>query len=766
MVLERLPDSRFLSDLAKDFWIIRKRPWVKKTILTLSSLSILAVASFALFLFYYTDNLRDFEGNPLNFDKFKESPYNKTTYVYSNDGELTGRFFFQVRDPLRYDEVPEMLKNGFIAAEDKRFFHWSHFGIDLRAIARAFVFNQLSNMGIEYFPRSGGSGIFQQYVRKQYEDEVPAFRNMEQSYWRKIEEAQVAVQLFRRYSKEEVLAAFLNIIWLGHGNYGVAEGARFYFGKEIRKEKLTLRDIAILASLNKSAARYCPIFHKPAEPKITADMTEEEVDRLRKKYEADLAVEMTRITLAKGYYNTVLGRMLGGVFDEEYITEEEYQAALFKSEPLEITGLNITPIRRNNDFGYFNRMVKEVLLTTGYKDEDITHHGGYHIRTCSDRKLQKILNEELSAHLTELNSEINDRVNPLNGSAVIIDIKTGCIAALSGGHDYGETRYNRALAARSMGSAAKLAVYGAALEAGKDFYDPVCNCPLRMRGANGKPWIPKNFPENRPVPRGYNPLAVGLIRSVNIPTIRLAQEITMEKVVDFTHRLGIWGNRGIIKDPEGKIVFRIPGIKDQGDRIVPQLPTAIGASDGNLIEWVNGMAQIIRGGTYLPPRLIQEIKDSEGKILYEMPEAKPKRYISKDAATKLTVLTRAVTEVGTLKISMRNIEQEVVGKTGTSNNPDRSMGRGPGDVTVISGTPELVMGIRLGHDVPKPIMVPQYMERMSGIPNMQISAGWLNGPLSRRIWDRVYTDRPKVEFPNVIKDRLEEFLANYPDKYR
>lgn len=746
-MLKRLPDPRFITELAKDFWIIRKRPWVKKLLLISLLLMTFVGTSAWYYMYMYTGSLVDSQGKPLNFNKLGESPYRMASYVYAHNGEDIGTFFYDRRDQLRREEIPQGLVDGFIAAEDQRFY--SHSGVDFIATGRALFFNFLRKLGINYGPRQGASGITQQEARLLYAEEVLEFKEREPSYWRKVKEAQVAFQLEKRYSKDQILTIFLNTVWCGHGNNGVAEASRYYFGKNIRKENLTPREIAIIASLNKSSVRYCPIFHKPEEPEIASDMTEEQVKLIKEEYEAAQTKEIKRIALARDRYNWVLGRM----YEEGSLSEEDYQNNLFENGPLDLELLNITP-RDTDDYGYGNRLVKEFLFLQGYEDKEITHSGGLRITTSFDTAIQRIALEELHTKIVEINEGNPANGERIEGAIVIIENKTGRIVALSGGHDFEETEFNRALALRSPGSAAKPFVYGAAMEFnGKTFEDKICNCSFRMKGAlPGKWWVPKNFKEKNPVPSGWIPLPIGVIRSVNIPTLNLAREIGIDSVIEFSHHLGVWGDRNVLKDPHGNIWFKRPGAEENDTGLQPNLPTAIGASDVSLLELTSAFSVFARGGTYITPTIITEIKDSENNIRYQADNPKEERVISQETAKNITILLRAVTKIGTAKISMRNIEQQVAVKTGTSN--------GPFDLLMVGFTPEYTIGTRFGYDIPKAIEIPEYMQRVSGDRNMQVSGGWIAGPMFRKIVDRMYENKPKVEFSSEIEEGLQDLLSN------
>ena len=745
------------APLSKDFWIIKKRfwlvwlVWLMKFIIASLVMAIISFIGLWVFAYYHTSDLKDDMGWLIDFDKLANSNFKKSSLVYAADGNtVIGEFFDEVRDPIKAGNIPQVVKNAFIAAEDKGFY--SHHGVDPWAITRASAFNIGHVFLPQYFKRSGASTINAQLSRILYAEELEEFRSRKQNIWRKIKEARVAIQINKRYPKDKILGDFLSLIYFGHSVNGVAEATRRYFGKDIRRDSISLRMAAILASLNKSPKLYCPIYHKPAQPEIKKEYSAQESKKLLTKYETDLAKENVRIARAKERYNWVLWRMLKGNF----ITQEQYDGAEFtKDEPLQPEIIKFTPLK-DREFGYGTRFVKEILMFNGYKDEDIMSRSGFRIVTTFDANIQKITTEEFNKHLDLINSEIPYGQEKLKGAFIVIENKTGKILALSGGPNFDEDQYNRILALRSPGSGFKPIVFATAFEAGKTFDDKVCNCPFRMRGANGKTWRPQNFREDSPVPYGYRPLPEILIRSVNLGTLNLAKSIGGgEPIVWTANSLGIWGNPGMIRDNNGNIWFKELGQKLTGG-LVPLLPTAIGASDVNLLEMTNGYATFVRDGLYMKPTLIMELKDFEGKTIYKAKPSQATRVIFEETATKVMILMRAVSKIGTAKISMKNIEQQVAVKTGTSN--------GPRDVQMYGSTPEYTMGIRFGYDSNKVIELPQYMKNVSSRSDMQVSGGWVVGPLFRKIIDRIYENRPKVDFSGEIEVGLQDLLVKLGNK--
>ncbi len=755
----------FRKHLQPDYWIImvRRRPWLKWSLLSFLFLfTVLPIGGFLTFYYYtgyipFVGDLKDDNGRPLDFDKLARSDFKKASYVYAADGKTKiGIFFDDIRDQIKINEVPPIIKEAFIAAEDQRFYTRLQFGIDPIATFRAGAGDFFHWAGFKYVTRSGASGIPQQLTRMLYAEGVADFRNRKPNILRKLKEARVAIQLVKKYPKDKILEGFLNLIYFGHGVNGVAEATRRYYGKDIRNDKFTPLEAAILASLNKAPSLYCPIYHKPEELELKEIVLDELKKELKHKYELDLVRENVRMAKVNERNDWVLLRMR----KENYITAEQYesQVALADNEPLQSSLIHFTPLK-NVKFGYASRFVKEMLMFSGYPDEDLTDYGGFRIVTSIDADIQKIATEEFNNHLALINSEIPAGEEKLEGAFVIIENKTGRILALSGGHNFEETQYNRILASRSPGSSFKPFTYAAAFEYyGKTFDDKICNCPFRMRGANGKAWAPKNFKEDNPVGYGYIPLPVGMIRSVNLATLNLARsDGGADPTINIANKVGIWGNPRTVRDGDGKIWFKESGQKLEGG-LVPLLPTVIGASDVNLLELTNGYAAFARGGIYMRPTLIMEIKDSEGKAIYKAETPQEKRALSKETADKITILMRAVTKVGTAKISMKDIGQQLGCKTGTSN--------GPKDLSLMCFTPEITMGIRVGYDSNKVIELPQYMKAVSKTAKMQVSGGWVVGPLFRKIIDKIYLKRPKEEFPPEIEQGLEQLLAVYPARYK
>lgn len=747
-------------------WIIKKRPWLIKLLclllLLLSLLIIIPVTGYNLFYYYtghipFVGDLKDDHGNLLDFNKLSRDDFLKSSIARYSNKKIMGRYFWENRDPGKSENVSEVLKYAFIATEDKRFnpnrpnhlwydtyCDWLYESVDPCAIVRA-GFGRL----FRYHNLSGASTITQQVARQTHADDVSSFRNRDQNLYRKLKEARVAIQLGKRYSKDKILLSLLNTSYFGHGTNGVLEACRYYFNKEcgeLDSSKSGLRAAAILASMNKSAIRYDPIFDEPPVPANESDL------EAMQQYKIDVDIEVARVARARERYNAVLGRML----EDGYITKKQYDEAYFKKdEPRKLDILNIQPLK-NPDLGHVNRTVKEFVLGSGLTDEQITHTDGLQIYTSIDQNIQTIVTEEFEKHLEIINQGL-EPANELDGELVIIDIKTGEIVALVGGRDYKQSQFNRSLAYRSPGSGYKPFVYAAALENGFDLFDKFCNMPFSMRGAKGKTWSPQNFKEKNPRPMDCNrELWEGIPYSLNLLTLSIGRRVTMPPIITLSNKVGIWGEqgisidsngkirdaRGIVRDSRGNIWLKMPHHEVRGG-LVPLLPTAIGASDVNLIELANAYTVFFRQGIYKSPVLVRELTDFNGNKVITTENSYEERVMSEETADKVLAMLRLGTKIGTSKISMRNIKQEVACKTGTSD--------GPRDVSVWCGSPEYMIGIRLGRDDYGVIELPEYMKKVSGDAEMQVSGGWAVAFLGRKIFDRIYKNRPTVEFSENVE---------------
>ncbi len=374
------------------------------------------------------------------------------------------------RDPAEPAEIPDPLKKAVVSAEDKRFY--SHWGIDLHAVARALWANLRGR------PLQGGSTISQQLSKNLF---LSPRRNLR----RKIAEAALALDLELRYSKDQILAMYLNHIYLGQDGpvsvAGVKAAARFYFGKDL--PDLTLSECAVLAGLIRSPHRYNPL----REPQA-----------------------------AKERRDFVLRRMR----EEGYINEDQRAAAAAEPIKLRRQRLDRTE-RRDNDY-FVAEVIRE--LAPRYGEETLYTHG---LRI--DTTLDALLQHEAQAAVRQARAQ---------AALVALDPRTGRVLALVGGKDFSESQFNRATQAlRQPGSAFKPFVYAAALEKGYTAATLLVDEPRKYaRDLSSGTWDPRNY---EGVYFGTTTLRVALAHSLNAATLDLAQRVGLPAIIDYAHAAGL-----------------------------------------------------------------------------------------------------------------------------------------------------------------------------------------------------------------------------------
>jgi penicillin-binding protein 1A len=438
---------------------------------------VLAVIASAGVIYYYGRDLPD----RVDVASAYRPPVVST--VYDVQGRPIGEFYHQRRIVIPLERVPPHVIHAFLAAEDARFF--KHRGVDILAIGRAF-FSNLRSGGV----RQGGSTITQQLVRG-------LLLSPERTFRRKVREAILAFKVERNHSKEEILYLYLNQIYLGHGNYGVAAASRDYFGKSV--ENLTVPEAALLAGLPRAPTRSSPYrdFFAATE---------------RQRY--------------------VLRRM----FREKFIDRSTYQEAL--ESPVRLAP---SPDLNSQVAPYF---VEHIRRSVGDQfGFDPLLQGGLQIHTSLDASLQTAAQSAVREGLNELrlrlkgkNEDSNDKAEA-QAALVALDPRTGYVRALVGGYDFALSQFNRAMQARRQpGSAFKPIIYSAALENGFSELSIIQDGPLSFRMSAGKYWRPQNYQN-----RFFGPvtLRTALAHSLNSVAVRLVDRLGVERVIRQARKLGI-----------------------------------------------------------------------------------------------------------------------------------------------------------------------------------------------------------------------------------
>lgn len=458
---------------------------------------------------------------------------------------------------IPYEELPPLLPQAFVAAEDSRF--WEHDGLDGWSIARA-AFNNLRSGRRS----QGGSTITQQVTRA-------LLLSREKSYTRKLAEAVLSFRLERMLSKEEILTIYLNEIYLGEGAYGVEAAARTYFGKHARE--MNLGEVALLAGLPQSPSNYSPLRQPDAA-------------RNRQRY--------------------VLNRMA-----EDGIVDDETARQAFDQ------GLQLAANWRKSTNGYFGLYIRSQLLET-YSEKDLFAKG-LSVATTVDSRLQECAAKAVQAGVTRVAMR-HLETPPPQGGLVAIDSKSGHLLAMIGGADFIENQYNRAVQAnRQPGSAFKPVIYAAALEQGVDPTTLFNDTPISLNSGGKHSWQPHNFMDKYrgPMPLGEalvqssNVIAVQLLQQIGVDsaarmakkmgiTAPLADNLTLAlgaspvSLLELTAAYTCFANQGIYQP-----TVTITRVREQGGqiRIWPR-NSARQVISASTAAWMQeAMRQVVQRGT-------------------------------------------------------------------------------------------------------------------------------------------------------------------------
>lgn len=396
-----------------------------------------------------------------------------STYIYDINGRLITDLFKENRVPVDITELPEHVKRAVVAIEDDRF--EDHHGINFIAFGRAILVN-IKNWSFS----QGGGTITMQLARN-------VFLTQKKTITRKLEEFLWAVQIERKYSKDEILEAYLNVFYLNHGAYGIEAGARTFFGKAAKE--LTLSEAALIAGVIRWPTRYSP-FVNP-----------------------DIAIERR---------NFVLSRMQ----DVGYITAAEAEAA--KAVPLQLAERQERVVQAR----YFVDYVTGQLIER--YGEAAVFGGGLRVYTSLDLDMQKAAEKALAAELPLSKSNQGSLTQP-QGAVLALVPQTGEIRVMVGGR--GEDRFNRSVQAlRSPGSAIKVFLYTAAIEQGITAADVYMDKPTDFTLITGEIWRPQNYYETF---AGEVTVRKAIEDSLNVVAAQIVEKIGPQTVIEYGKKMGI-----------------------------------------------------------------------------------------------------------------------------------------------------------------------------------------------------------------------------------
>jgi penicillin-binding protein 1A len=666
-----------------------------------------------------------------------------TTRVYGGDGHLVAEYAVEKRVFVPLYVIPPRIKDAFLSAEDKSFY--SHAGIDPVGITRAIVIN-LRNKGMGAERRPVGASTITQQVAKNF------LLTNEVSVERKIKEAILALRIERTFSKDHILELYLNEIYLGMGSYGVAAAALNYFDKGLDELTIAdAAYLAALpkAPNNYNPFRHAQaakdrrdwvIGRMYEDGKITQEEYQAAIAqpldvRSRKEMEA---------TAGADYFAEDIRRELQSKFGEEALYKGGLVVRASMDANLQALGSKVLRQglyhydRRHGYRGAFAHLPpgtgwpqqltavptppgsdgweRAVVLSTSDQGASLglvgtrtgtlpfaemkwakpaleKQHFGPPPRKPSDvvQPGDVILVEQVAksedGHAYPPATYALRQVPKVEGALVAMDPHTGRVLAMVGGWSYGKSQFNRASQAqRQPGSSFKPFIYLAALENGYTPSSLVLDAPIALSQGPGLPmWKPKNYHDTY---LGPTTLRVGLEKSRNLMTVRLAQAVGMEKVADYSSRFGIY------------------------DNLPRQLSMALGAGETTVLRLTAGYAMLVNGGKRVSPTLIDRIQDRNGKTIFshdlrfcdgcsatyytnqEMPRLPDIReqLVDPVSAYQVVNMLEGVVQRGT-GTAVRAVGKPLAGKTGTSNDSN--------DTWFVGFSPDLVVGVFVGFDDPQ-----------------------------------------------------------------
>ena len=686
---------------------------IKNIFILILSFGLLSALSIIAVLWAFSNNLPDYKF----LKNYKPAVSSK---VYSGDGELVNDFSSEKRIFVPYKAISEKVINSFLSAEDKNFFY--HPGVDAKGVLRAVV-NNISN--IIASRRLEGASTITQQVAKNF------LLTNEVSLNRKIKEAILAFRIERALSKERILELYLNQIYLGEGTYGVASASLEYFDKPI--SELSYEEAAMLAALPKAPSRYNPYkdiklakfrrnlvlknllengyinesdYKEFTNNKISLKKRKKTFTEDTSYYVEDIRKDVVeKLGFDKVYkqglnistpINLDLQKIAIKSLREGLISYDKrrgWRGPIINSKKLDNWNkdINLDKFRLEKSINWEIAIVIKidkffVDVETENKENGIIK---YENISWVKKEFDQILKVGDIIYVEKLkgNTFALRQLPEVNGGIVVMDPFTGRVLALSGGFSFKKSEFNRATQAlRQPGSAFKPFIYALALENGYTPSTLILDAPLVLeQGSDLKMWKPENYGK-----KFYGPstLRMGLEKSRNLMTVRIAQDLGLKKIVNFSKQLRIY------EDPS------------------ELLSISLGSAETTLLKLTSAYSSFVNGGKLIMPIMIDRIQDSEGNTIFNNEKRKcincdqisylSENYpnirdeflqiFSSETAYQMTSILEGTVQNGTGK-NLKDLNLDIGGKTGTTNSNT--------DTWFIGFTSKLVIGAYVGFDNPK-----------------------------------------------------------------
>jgi penicillin-binding protein 1A len=619
-----------------------------------------------------------------------------TTDLYDRKGRIIGSFALERREVVNYDDFAPVLRQAVISIEDKNF--ESHWGINVLRIAGALWYDLRSHGRAQ-----GASTLTMQLARN-------LFLSSERTVGRKVQEAYLAIQIERAFTKQQIFTLYGNQIYLGSGMYGFEAASQFYFGKHAKD--LTLTEAALLAGLPKGPVAYSPVLNpEKALRRRNLVLTEMESDGVISHTEAEQArnaplglhIAQPEMSVAPWFQEEVRQEL-----EKRFGAEQVHEAGLKVETTLDLDlqetanravadGLAVYE-RRRGWVGRLENVIAEGETVENYKHPDwaVAAGPGDYVHAVVTRALPLEIDARVGAgevvllpgdwkwtgqrygdalvkpgdviyiHLGDAMAGAAGRKQSratleqdsgAEGALLAMDNTTGDVLAMVGGRDYLLSQFNRATQAeRQTGSSFKIYDYTAAIEDGAKPTDSIVDGPVSFGS-----YTPHNYENDY---KGRMTLINAFAESRNIPALKLAARVGIQRVIDTAHRFGVTSN------------------------IPAYLPVAIGAVEITLQEQVASYSVFPNDGLRVAPRLIRKVENADGITLWEEPPA-VNEVIGQPTAHAMMTLLEAVTEHGT-GATAAQLNHPLGGKTGTTSDYT--------DAWFLGFSPSVTCGVWVGFD--------------------------------------------------------------------
>ncbi len=694
------------------------------------------------------------------------------TRVQAGDGSLLAEYSRERRLYLPSTAIPPLVKEAFISAEDKNFYR--HNGIDPEGVVRAVGVLVQGNR------RAQGASTITQQVAKNF------FLTNERSFSRKIREALLALRIEQTYSKEKILELYLNEIYLGLGNYGVAAAALNYFDKSVNE--LSISEMAYLAGLPKGPNNYQPFLHRDAALERrnyvlqrmmeNGYITKADADKAKAEPLGINPRVLTPYTYAAGYFAEEVRRELSERYGEKKLYEgglsvrttldpkmqlmarkalvdglvryDEAHGFRGAIRHIDLSGDWGPPLAAIPAFGDVQPWRLAVLLDGSDAAVRIGLQPGRDkagevvpdretgtlnldgIKWTGKRSIRSILTPGDVVYVAAVDGKPGQfrlqQVPEISGAIVAMDPYTGRVFAMVGGFSFDQSEFNRATQAlRQPGSSFKPFVYATALDNGYTPSSSVLDAPIEIdQGPGLGIWRPQNDDDNG---SGPHTLRYGIEHSRNLMTVRLAKDIGMPLIVEYAKRFGIY------------------------DELPPVLSMSLGAGETTVLRMVTAYSMLANGGKRIKPTLVDRIQDRWGNSIYRHDERvcegcdaaswtdqaepvlidKREQVIDPMTAYQVTSILQGVITRGTgssIKVLNRTY---LAGKTGTTNDAK--------DVWFVGYSADLAVGLYLGYDQPRSLGATAYAAEYAA-------------PVFRDFMAAALKDKPDVPFRAPLNIKL------------